>query len=280
MSLILATLLATSITSSQRNGDLVSSWQVVDALMKEDWPRVEAYKRKVGSFKHPIAPADAQSRSGDVLSLLAQYGSSSESYGRALVAMRIAMENGADPNEGGGMPLLYVTAADQWGKMVERLLKAGADPNKLNTVRPLLLAIEAKRVPSVRYLLAAGADPNAVTTTGYFRRPNPSARKPRYHDGKPYPTLGEATYYLTLAARIGNSEIVSLLLAAKAKVDAREPATGRTALHEAAETDRPEIVKLLLKAGASRAVRDKAGRTPLMAARRFGAKAAISALGG
>jgi ankyrin repeat protein len=62
---------------------------------------------------------------------------------------------------------------------------------------------------------------------------------------------------LIKAAWDGDEEIVTALLAAGAKVNAKATDTGETALLNAVSTGRPEIVKILLQAGADVSVKNR-----------------------
>jgi ankyrin repeat protein len=76
-----------------------------------------------------------------------------------------------------------------------------------------------------------------------------------------------------------SQRLVTLLLDAKADVDARE-ARGATALMAAARANRGAVVQLLLARGADATVTDCTGQTALDIARSAGAGAAIEALAG
>jgi hypothetical protein len=67
---------------------------------------------------------------------------------------------------------------------------------------------------------------------------------------------------LTTAALTGQSDILELLLDKGANVNAANPETGRTALHQAAIVGNTDIVQRLLRRGADPARADKSGQTP------------------
>jgi ankyrin repeat protein len=77
---------------------------------------------------------------------------------------------------------------------------------------------------------------------------------------------------LHFAAEVGNCGIVDLLvgcyLSQSVLLDSQD-VKGRTALHEAARSGRPESVRILLNAGALYSVQDKRGRSPLHASAEF-----------
>lgn len=66
-----------------------------------------------------------------------------------------------------------------------------------------------------------------------------------------------------MAARLGNNNIIAVLLEFGADINAKTEIAGRTALHEAALQGHLSTVKLLLERGADVNARNKHGRTPL-----------------
>jgi len=108
---------------------------------------------------------------------------------------------------------------------VARLLAAGADVNDEGDLGTALhVAAFQGNAATVTLLLNKGADIEKVKTS-----------------------LGD--HPLHVAVDYNQPEVVALLLARGAKVDARE-ASGRTPLHVAAGKDNVEIAKLLLESGA------------------------------
>jgi len=94
---------------------------------------------------------------------------------------------------------------------------------------------------SVQMLLKAGADPTGVK--GYT-----AFHKSEYQHGY------EPSWPINQAALGGHAEVIRLLLAAGAKVDAPED-EGQTALMLAAHEGHMGVVKLLLEAGADKTYR-------------------------
>jgi ankyrin repeat protein/nucleoside phosphorylase len=74
---------------------------------------------------------------------------------------------------------------------------------------------------------------------------------------------------LVSAASTGNEKLLKLLIERGADLNARGATRGSTAMHQAAQSGRAEIVRLLLRAGAKPDVRDLGGRTPLQLATRL-----------
>ncbi len=68
---------------------------------------------------------------------------------------------------------------------------------------------------------------------------------------------------LFIAAQQGDTTIVSMLLKAGAKINAKTSISQRTALHEAVLKSQVNVVVLLLKNGANVNAQNKFGRTPL-----------------
>ena len=122
--------------------------------------------------------------------------------------------------------------------LVQALLAAGADPNRANRydLTPLALALQLDDIDLVRLLLAAGADPTVQDAAG-----------------EPL---------LFTAVRNGNAAVARQLLGAGVDVNARDSTYRQTALMVAARERQPEIVRLLIDAGADVAVQTPAGEIP------------------
>lgn len=129
---------------------------------------------------------------------------------------------------------------------VEQLLAAGADPNGRNNAWSPLTAsvvadtVEGRHSDLTRRLLRAGADPNPAGVPPIVKTVNQQGRR---------------------------DELIDVLLDAGADINATDPRTGSTLLHEAAALyDDPALVSRLLDAGARIDARDHRDRTPLQLA--------------
>lgn len=129
------------------------------------------------------------------------------------------------PQADGANALLWAAHHDSLAT-VTLLLERGAEPDVANRygITPLAEAALNGNAAMVERLLAAGADPNKT------------------------PLGGDTP--LMLAARSGNATSVKLLLEKSAAVDVRETWHGETALMWAAGENHPDVVRLLVKAGA------------------------------
>jgi ankyrin repeat protein len=171
--------------------------------------------------------------------------------------VRLMIDAGADvtaASSAGRTPLLIAASANGNIDVVRLLLARGANVNDADGVgiTPLVAAANVNDLEVAKLLLAHGA----------------SALKTSTAEGVSTPLTG--------AARNGNTELVRLLLAGKADVNAIGAETGPrvknglitfarvTALHMAAVSGNVEAVRMLLDAGATVDPRDARGMTPLM----------------
>lgn len=187
---------------------------------------------------------------------------------------------GADPDgrDGAGETPLMLAARDGGDRLAALLLEAGAaadakDPEFQHSA--LMLAARGGHVAVARLLLDHGADPNAATRLG----PEPQWRRPEDNKGSRgdgivrggWPPRGERAPRsggmtpLLYAARQGHPEMIALLLDAGAQVGTAE-ANAITPLLMAVSNDKMEAARLLLEAGADVNAIDWYGRTPLWSA--------------
>ena len=160
---------------------------------------------------------------------------------------------------------------------VEALIAAGADPNaRMDGYPALQLAVRDGTVEVVGALLAAGADVNAF---GEWVPGCCQDRDTALHQAVRYWYVcgdGDIEYCPARA------EVIQVLLAAGADVDARQELGGMTPLHAAANVGRRfevrEMLLMLLNAGADPNAQDEYGRTPLHFAAGSISSAAIAVL--
>ncbi len=124
------------------------------------------------------------------------------------------------------------------------LLSKGADPNQRTKAGevPLHPASDSGNCKLVQLLLEHSADPNQLSH-GYIYADNESP--------------------LLRATRKGNHRLVWLLLRYGADANLRDAMLGQTALHIAAAMGNSKLVQVLVAANASRDIRDKQGLRPV-----------------
>ena len=151
----------------------------------------------------------------------------------ALVHALIKQRIDVNAPQGDGATALHWAARVDNLPIAEALLKAGARPGVANDlgVAPLHLACMNRSGSMVDRLLASGADSNAAMLNG-------------------------ETVLMT-CARAGNPAAVRGLLARRARVNDIEGAHNQTALMWAAAQRHPEVVRLLIEAGADVRARSK-----------------------
>jgi ankyrin repeat protein len=168
-----------------------------------------------------------------------------------------------------GWTALHFAARDGATYALDALIEAGLDPDRplVNGARPLHLAAYNGNVESVRRLLAKGASPEVLSfeewtfdakkiksTLEGRKTTEPDERNGKF-DMRP----------LHVAIARGHTEVVTLLLDARADVNSRT-GSGATPLHLAATHNRHEFIPLLLKNGAKTELRDASWRTPFQEA--------------
>jgi ankyrin repeat protein len=192
--------------------------------------------------------------------------------------LELFLRNGApiDARDLAGATALYAAAESERPASVALLLAKGADPNLAgrSEVTPLAAAAFKGNERIVEELLACGADPKIADSTGKAAVTYAAARGfaeivRRLMDAGVDASLRYGHGVTALMWAAGHEDGVgaqaaeataTLLLTRGAPIDAADD-RGRTALMMAAELGYREMVDLLVKQGADRAIRDKGGKT-------------------
>ena len=171
-----------------------------------------------------------------------------------------------------------LSAADS-GKIAEvkAALAQHANINALNEFgsTPLIIAVGNADIPLIKLLIARGADlhiknnegDTALTLAGH--QSVVGADMVEFEDAQRIAIFrvllaagAKVTREIVNAADQDNLELVKLLLAHHADVNARSP-NGMTALHCAVDRGYVEVVTFLLKRGADATLRNDAGQSPM-----------------
>ena len=199
-----------------------------------------------------------------------QLVAATEKGDRAVVARLLAA--GADPNalvtvddaSGKAFQTTLLNEASEFGhlEVARLLLDGGADPSRADSggITPLMICAappaersnEHERLEVLRLLLDAGADPSSAGSAGYTP--------------------------LMVAAVGGHAEVLRLLLARGAAVDAVFPETGNTAFHSACFNNRPDSVEALVHAGCDVGITNTGGETGRQIAEAQGHTAVVERL--
>ena len=224
------------------------------------------------------AEGDAE-RGPSPLSLAARQGH------KDVVELLLARGAMVNPRSRWAPPPLYCAAQGGHAELVELLLRKGAtlDPRKTGGWSALCAASRAGSIPTIEVLLAAGARVNELHQDGR------TALHGAADGGKPEAVEfllargadvdaadAEGRTPLHLAVHNGDRKVVLQLLGAGAKLNVQE-AAGLTPLMVAASYD-PDLVQVLLEAGAAVGLRDAYGRAAIHFAARANAYDALSAL--
>ncbi|MHB8055561.1 MAG: ankyrin repeat domain-containing protein [Candidatus Aminicenantales bacterium] len=160
-----------------------------------------------------------------------------------------------DPAADGPIPMLIRAALSRNADGVHFLLDQGFDidvRNIENGRTALLMAVDFGNRDGARALAMRGANVNAVDKEGMTP--------------------------LSIAVEKGDAELVDLFLKKGARLDAADPRTGKTVLHEAALRGYSGVVETLLARGIDKNAKDKDGRTALSYALKYGNKTAADIL--
>jgi ankyrin repeat protein len=183
---------------------------------------------------------------------------------KATPAIRLLLENGADPNaldnegETALRRVLNLLTDNAKAEQLARLLIAkGTDLSSTKILRNytyLGLFSERGNRPAVEFLLDAKANIQA-------------------------PSWDQGLTPLHLAAHFDKTEMIDLLLARGAKLEALD-GDGNTPLHHAAAWGKGPAVERLIAKGANIKLRNKKGQTPLFRAAQFGRLKPVQILAG
>jgi cytohesin len=181
---------------------------------------------------------------------------------------------GRPVGRGSETPLSLAVSTKQL-PMVQLLLKFKADPNDSRTDGQPLLFSALSDTNILKALLDAGTDPNQVGADGepplmkLYSFSESSERNVAFakllvaHGAKVNVPDNRGNTPLDVAVFRGDHELIKLLLANEADVNARRPSDGATVLHLAVQSGNREIVELLLTNKADVNARNNDGLTPL-----------------
>jgi len=182
---------------------------------------------------------------------------------------------GYRPGQTSTLAPLELAIAQDHAEIVKLLLRFKADPNGNNFLGKPLIFDALPNAEILEVMLDAGADPNQAGADGEpplmklysfsesSERNVALARLLVAHGAKVNMQDKQGNTPLVVAVFRGDHELMKLLLANGADVNARRPLDGATVLHLAVQSGNREIVELLLANKADVNARNNDGLTPL-----------------
>jgi ankyrin repeat protein len=255
-----------------KGGDTPLMLASFNSASENDYEMVQFLKANGANFNSPdeeLLYAASRGDVGLIQQLLAAGAKVNQSYEDGVTPLMAAAINGQ-------------TAA------VKALIAAGANLTALDIGEgdtPLMYAIQSGHKSTIFALLDAGADPTVTDLGG----DNALHRAAVYLDdpdlvhllirlGVPAGNGNKINVTPLMYATNGRIQTVKILLDAHVLVNVQENYGGHTALMDAAISGQPDIITLLLRAGADPSIKDKTGKTALDWAIQQGQQAAIEIL--
>jgi len=182
---------------------------------------------------------------------------------------------GYRPGQTSTLAPLELAIAQDHAEIVKLLLRFKADPNGNNFLGKPLIFDALPNAEILEVMLDAGADPNQAGADGepplmkLYSFSESSERNVAFarllvvHGAKVNVQDKQGNTPLVVAVFRGDHELMKLLLANGADVNARRPLDGATVLHLAVQSGNREIVELLLANKADVNARNNDGLTPL-----------------